>query len=652
MADLVITSLRGGLNEDPPIALADDNCVVAQNVEFVRSRLGERRRGSTAIDLTGSDLTGCTRVAFTFRHTPTTDPKDAQLWVLGITDWTPSTAVLAYKDTTWHTVTMADALTIDAVSEYQVQALSLHGKLYLAYNSAVDRLHVWDGTTLRRTGIAQPSAAPTGADTGAGTFSGTRYYRVRFTVQVSTVTTLRSEPSDVLTFAPSGSGTGVIVTRPTITGADVGIPHWELEASVDNANFYRVATTVIGTTTATDSQDYATGYAVTFTLSEDIGDYEVIPSVRYLSADEDRVLGGGSFEDAALASRVMWTPVLGASGVGNDERLETDTDPSVDLDNYDGGALTGLSQAASGYLFALKQSHGYQLSRSGIRTRAYEAARLTGQRGAIPGSIIDALDPTGNPVVLCLDGDVGPCRVSPRGIEPCGEDLIDTWSTVNLDATKVPARGVYFRENKQVHWWVPTGSSNVPDTRLVLHMNEMRQTESGWRRGWCKWSGPSAAVLTVCLFATNIDDDTSRSNDLVPFIGLEGSGLVWQTNTGTTDNGTAYAARVLSKPFVRGNVLHAFAVLAASLIAKAVTSAVVDVTLVGGRADEADIEKEVANVSFTAGSGEGARVIRHFDDLSLSELHTVQVEFEDSAAVGGRWELDLFVMLDAAGQRS
>jgi hypothetical protein len=135
MADFLITSTRGGQNEDDPASIPDDCCTNARNVEWWQSQLGERRKGCDGIDI-GSPFTACERIVWTYRHLPTTDPADAQLWALGINDTGPA-AVLAYKDTTWHTVTMGDALTIDGVSEYQVQGQTLHGKLFIAYNSSV-----------------------------------------------------------------------------------------------------------------------------------------------------------------------------------------------------------------------------------------------------------------------------------------------------------------------------------------------------------------------------------------------------------------------------------------------------------------------------------------------------------------------------------
>ena len=43
---LEVLSLRGGMNDtDPANNLADDQCTLAQNVEFFYSMLGERRAG-------------------------------------------------------------------------------------------------------------------------------------------------------------------------------------------------------------------------------------------------------------------------------------------------------------------------------------------------------------------------------------------------------------------------------------------------------------------------------------------------------------------------------------------------------------------------------------------------------------------------------
>jgi hypothetical protein len=647
MADFTIASLRGGLNNsDPSNAIPDDQVTVAQNVEFITSMLGERRRGATAIDISGSDLVGHDRVPFLHRHLPTTDETEAQLWALGVTGTASSS--LVYKDTAWQTVSPTDAITISGTYQYQLQAQSLHGKLFIAYKSDQDRLHVWDGTTLRRCGLAEPSAAPTAADSGSGSFDGDRYYRVRWALQSSGTTILRSEPSDTLTFSPSGSGSGATVTRPTITGADTGITHWELEASVDSDNFYVIATTAIATTTATDTAAYTPGYAQAFTLSEDVGDYTLIPSGRFLLVDRDRLVILGSFEDNNLSSRVAWTPVLKDSGVGNDERLELDSDPFLDLDPLDGGPITG-GIAANGSIWVFKRNHIYLLTASGITTRAYDVTPISKVRGAIQGSIVEGVDQAGNPVIYFLDPAVGACYISiGGGVRQCGADIRATWATVNPDAANVIARSVFYPEARQIHWWVASDDADTPDLRLVLQTNEMEVTKDGARRGWTLWDGPSAQALAVCMFAENIDDDTARSHTLRPFIGIEGSGLVWRTDTGDDDNGTDYTAWIATKPYTPIGVLHQFEVKSGTLLAHATADALIDVKVTR------DFGLETVTVEGVTLDPEASetQVIKPLADLAFAELRVAQAEFKDPAIPGTRWAINGFSMREERGMRA
>ena len=258
MADFLISSLRGGQNDtDPPISLANDQVVSARNVEFTVSTLGERRRGGEAIDLTGSGLESHSRVTWMHRHLPTTDETEAEFWALGVTN--AASYALARKDTAWSNPTFDDAPLLNNGGEYKFQAVTLHGKMFLAYRSAVDRLHVWDGTTLRRAGLAGPTAAPTAANSGSGSFATTRYYRVRWVYMSGSTVLRRSEPSDSVSITPSGTGAGILVTRPATTGSDGDETHWEVEASTDNANFYALSSAILATTTYTDTA--GTNYA-------------------------------------------------------------------------------------------------------------------------------------------------------------------------------------------------------------------------------------------------------------------------------------------------------------------------------------------------------------------------------------------------------
>lgn len=644
MADFTILSLRGGMNNsDPSIGLLDDQCVLAQNVEFVDSLLGERRKGSVAITLPAF-LSARDRVSFGFRHLPTADETAAELWLLGVTGTT--TAKLGRKTTTWSEITISDTPTLTGFNQYRWQGVSLHGKIHFAYKSNVDRLHVWDGTSMRRSGLAEPSP-PTAADTaGVGTIAGTRYGRIRI-VEVSGSDVLRrSEPSTTLAFAPSGTKDGITWTRPTLPGE--GETHWEIELSTDgeDGNFYRMARIAIATTTHTDSVVYDTGYAATGTLSEDIEDYALLPSARYLTHDEDRLLWGGSHNDPELESRVGWTPVYKASGVGNDERSETDTDPFQDLDAGKHGALTGLSEPVFGAIWAFKQHAIYKGGRTRQRTKAYDFQKYTDALGAVHGSVVSGLDPTGNPCLYFIDDDQGACRIGLGGIIRCGDDVRTTWKTLNADASAVITSAVYYPAKKQVIWNIATGSSNTPDKALVLHTDKSRDLADGARKGWSLWTGNRAKGLSMWLYADNVEAGTARSLKLVPFIGLEGLGLVHQCDTGDTDNAVAYVATITTKPYWFKTVLHQFTVMSAAVLAKAVDGALLTVKCIKNFATETT--STISDISLEAADTE-VDVIKMLDELKGAELQVAQFQFTDGTATT-QWQLNQFVAREEEGQ--
>lgn len=659
MADFVIGSTEGGFSTKSPTSLFENQCVQASNVEHVFSKCGERRLGTDGIDFTGSDLANCDRIVWQFRHFPTTDPADSQYWALGITDGTPDTAVLAYKDTSWHTVSVTDAFTLDGSSELQVRGASLHGKLFILYNSAVDRVHLWDGTSLRRAGLAQPSA-PTAADSGAaGTVNDNRYYRVRYTRQVSSVTVTRSEPSAALLHNPGASNVSVTVTKPA--SISEGETHWELEASKDNVLFYRIATTAVGTTTYVDSITDGTSYRESGVLSEDIGDYTLIPSAKYITVDFDRPIFGGSWETAAYASRVQWTPVGKASGVGNDERLELDTDPWLDLDNYEGGGLTDLSESINGYVYATKLSAIYQLVRSGEREDAYDVIPITKAYGVFSGSLVTGIDNQGTPSLFGLDFNVGPIYIGSagNGVETCGTDLKVFWDTYMKPSllTAVNVASTYFPDKKQSHWAIDTFR------HIVLHVQNMRQTPEGYRGGWAHWphttsTGGNKPVYSMILFSDNIDAGIARSKTLVPFYGLDDTeDLCWRGETGHKDNGREYVAVILTRHMAFGNLIHDFYIDQGVLMGKISSGAQLYVALIGHRAHQTDnmtTNNGAAAISFTAASiyEDTGWCLRKLE-FKLNGIATVHLAYGDDGVtpVTAQWQIEQIAFQYFPGQR-
>lgn len=652
--DFPITSIRGGLNDtDPPSQIGDDQCVVASNMDLSRASLGGKRLGCTNISLGAANAfadTNNTGVTFLAEHLPSADLTAAELWALTCNMSTQNYGLMR-KTSSWSEVTVSDGIKVTSDYKYRLSAVSLHGLMFLALksNTGIDRLHVWDGTSMRYAGLSTPSA-PTGANTApAGSFTGTRYYRVRYTVQSGGTTIRRSEPSSALTFSPSGSNTGVTITKPaTISESET---HWELEASIDNANFYRIATTVVGTTTATDTTTYG-GYPAVGTLSADSGDYTAPYSPEFLIADDDRLVMVGAHETSAYQARVSWSVVYGdTTGQGNLERIPISTTNFLDLDTFDKGPVTGVSEANNGVFYVFKQSAIYRVARTGQRSKAYEAKRLTTQRGALRGSIVSGLDQAGNSCTYFWDAVVGPCRINAYGrIQQCSWDVLTTVSTVNLNASR-PCHGQFYPNKHQVKWWIATNSSDLPNRVMVLHTNWMRDMDDGARKGWTSWDeGRLTTALCSCLFASNIDSNTTRTIDRVPFIGCDNTvdrNFIQKCETGTTDSGAAYTAYARSKPFVRGAFNVKFGIKIGTLLAKAVSGAVVSVKLLPDYGADTSKVKQVDSISLTPTASE-PYVERYLDNLALSDMRSLQVEYGDLATDSGAWEVNALVLRDTA----
>lgn len=617
---LVIASLRGGVNlSDPPAFLREDQCVEALNVDFSEATVGATARGAVRIQPpSSSGNTICL-----FRHLPTSDQTASELFTV-INN--AGTAAGFYRTTVWNSITWGDAPNL-TTGPYGVRCQTLHGKLFLAYPSAVDRLHVRDaGTgTVRRAGLAAP-AAPAVANTGSGSYAAViRYYRVRYTVQSGGVTLRRSEPSPVQSFTPSGTGTAARVTKPAAVSE--GETHWELEASSDNVNFYRIATTVVGTTTVDDSAA-VTSYAEN-PLSEDIGDYALLWSPKYLSADEDRLLIAGSWDQAALRSRVAWTPVYQAPGAGNDERLELDTDPYLDLDGYEGGELTGLSKALNGYVYAFKSSHIYRLVRTNNRARSYEAILVTKSTGALSDSLVSAFDAQGNPAQYFWDPILGPQRIGASGVEDCGRDIRPIVSRVNINAAR-PVHGMYYPDRDQVHYWVALDGASTPNYKLVFQIRDGRRSEEGVRGGWVPHDRASSTALCAALYAANVDTAAARSLSLLPVLGLPSSSTpkLLQGDVGTTDDGVLVLGSAVGKAHSPSGLLRQIGVMAATVVGPAETGRVTTVDLIR------DYGRQTASedVDLSPLSGQSHAIVP-LDNARLSELRTVQIGVRSGSPV-------------------
>jgi hypothetical protein len=555
-----INDLTGGLNDtDAPQDLAANQCTIAQNVEWVTTRFAQRRQGGTngihATEPWGSQVS----IAALLRHTPTADETAAEMFGVS-NEATPIMGRLAASNQ-FVAVTVGDAWTSAGSPHILINGVSLNGKFFIAGNTAQDRLHVWDGSSFRRVGLATP-AAPTVADTGAGTYAATlRYYKVQWSSSASTPQP-RSELSPAVSFTPSGGGTHARITRPALPGEHEGT--WFVLGSPDGVNFYYLAGVAAATTTYDDNvapSAYPTAVPALAGYPTEADYYTPPISPKYVLADEDRLILLSSWETASMASAVMWTPVLGTSAavysIADDERV-----PSInrlDLDRSDGGGITG-GGILNGTIYVFKLSHIYRLRRTGDVDLPYQAIPITKSLGAVGHkSIVVGEDDRGTACLYFLSRR-GPYRLTADGLEYLGRDIEALWDTYNFAAV-IPPFGVWHAEKRQVQWWIPTGVSDNPLVKLVFHARHGRRDESGnVRGGWATHTEGAADALCAVMFANTLG--ATMSLDLKPYVGQrwitslpDGPVIKYDADGVTTDRGgnqTTYIGRVKPGAFPPG----------------------------------------------------------------------------------------------------
>lgn len=624
---ITINDLRGGRNgADPPLALPPTQCVEALNVDWFEGTVAHRRGGSDSVSLTGG-TSFASGLQTLIRHVPGSDETAAELW--GVDG-----AALVKRltgGTSWADITLADAI---ATNPQHVVGVSLNGKLFLFYDSTQDRPHVYDPAVskVRRMGFVDPTTGPTVADGGGvGAYAATpRYYRIRWLQLNGTIVVRRSEPSNSQSFTPDGSHANATVTRPTAASEDE--THWEVEASTDDTTYYRLSQIVIGTTTYADTAAPST-YSSN-TVSDAIGTYTPPTSGKYGITDGNRLLFAGAWETGGKNSRIWFTPVLGSSDQGDDERIVSTTTQKnfVDLNENDGGFITGLGPPLEGAPFAFKYRQTWKLVPTGDVSTPYLPRRRSDQVGCIAHkTICMARDQAGNPSLYFLSPD-GPYRIGNNGIEYLGRDIEDIWATVNLGASTVVAHGVYYQTIHQIWWWVATGSSNDPDTRIVYDVLLGKVVEGDRvRGGWAKHTGDAAGARCSVMFANTLG--ASMSRDLKPYFGRSTGTTLFKGNTSSnTDNSSTFQAYVTPRPLAIDG--HRFGIGQSIVTAKA-GSATLTQTIIR----DYGVETVTATVSLAA-SGSETRVVRKIEGSDMSQAKALQTQIGDGSAIDQTWTID------------
>lgn len=636
-----VMGIQGRNGSDPLLLIPDNQCLEAFNIDWYKASLGRKRGGATTLSLATSGTAFASGTAALGRFVPAFDQTAAEFWAI---DFALNFHRLAGG------VTWADPTVLDACSAtpQEVNYLPFNGKLYISYKSAHNRLHVWDGTSLRRAGLDLPPTPTTAAPSGTGV-TDTRRYRVAWTKQVSGVTTYRSNLS-VATGSVVLANQTVVVTRGTAPGE--GETHWELYAASTTSTFgdYRlIKTTAIATTTATDD---VTPLPATVAPAE--GENTPPPSCKFMVADDSRVIMAGAYEASTNAEnamapsvrRVWWTSPLG-SGTGDDERVSnTGTINSyADLEE----AITGISQpmqvisaAATslerGSFYVFSYDSQWKFIATGVAASPYLKFRITGGGGCIHHkSIVTAIDANGNPAVYWWS-QTGPFRICADGQQYLGEDVVDLTATVNLDAT-IPCHAVYHKALRQVWFYIATGTSLYPDKKVVFDTLLGRVTQTvGVRLGWSLHSGEATKAYCSCLFSDTVAASMSRK--LKPYIGYSGANEIWKTDTAdASDNGTTFQAYLDSKSYAPWG-LGRFGGMVGEAMIIATPSQGVTLQLTIHRNEGAESANSKADLTDLSDSENAAKVFAKFENSKLAGSLTFRCRIGDDQANQNTWSLD------------
>lgn len=623
---LAITNCTGGLNTGPVLTVPEGQVALAENIDWHESSVARKRNGVTAVS-SPSTVGGAVVTYLSSAAYGDGDPIEASL--IAIDNNGEFYDKQAGSASSWTNTTKVDA----GAGGLGAFAVSFNGKWYVAYNSAVDRLHVLCSRNgvekVYRTGLATP-AAPTAADAGSGTYSTKRYYQVCWTMQTTGVTLLRSDFSPALAHTPDGSHASVTVTRPTAPSE--GETHWELYGSADGLSYYLLSTIVIGTTTYSDSaapSSYSSG-----TVAEDAGTYAPLVSAKVLGVDENRLLLGGSWEDATLASRVWWTPVIGADGVGDDERTVNTTDVKnyLDLDPYVGGGVTAISGPILGNPYVWKERRMYKFVRTGDVSAPYLPVVISRSVGCVrQHTVVHAETADGEPAVYWLAQE-GPYCASADGVKWLGEPIRDVCRWLSYPW----AHGLYYADRHQVWWWVyrsVTESQRASSLSGSGYANNLVLVYDIRRQSWTTYTDYLSQAVTSAMHGRDSTVHTGQTFPWrVPHIALASLG---HCESGTTDLGYPYRARLTTRPFLPQGWMTDIGVTEVEVLG----TGRVQVGLVR------DLDAETRNETVTlTPEGEAESTWAKVEGLALSSAKMVQVQLEDEIDTEDTWQVEAVVL--------
>jgi hypothetical protein len=500
----------------------------AQNVRLNESRILEPRAGLETLSTSGGP-TASIRYVFVERINGT-----EAIWTV-----TGTSTLSAFRSNS--SVSLSDT-TADGAPSFAAH----NGKVFMAYNSDANRLHVYAGGVVRRVGLAA-SAAATVANTGAGAYAATiRYYKIQWRIYdgATGITSATSELSPVVSFTPSGAGTAARVTKPTTVDSAT---HWCVYGSSDGTTFYNISGLVaVGTTTYDDTTDpsaYSGGV-----IAPEAGLYVPPPSCKYLASNGERLILAGAWETTAASGqttpsprRVWFTRPLGVTDAGDDESITLTGESRyyLDINNEDGSEITGLASTVDGSVYVFTKTSVWRLVETGTPDTPFRPERVASGVGAAANDGIVAVDSTSTSTGVYFMSDYGPYRYSPaQGLEWLGEDWVIPGATFDSTTADAYVAG-YDPGAREVLW-----SNTTRNLTRVLRVDYLQRMGGHLRGGWSRNKYADGHASTDTLIVRSMA--TYAQKVLIAGTALDGGDLLASGTAETTDLGATFSAQIIT----------------------------------------------------------------------------------------------------------
>jgi hypothetical protein len=622
---------------DRPVEVGPASSVEARNVHLYKGGLGTRRGGSVPITITGT-----TPPFHGLFEYVATSLASAELWAVD----DAGQIFRCAGGSSFTNETLKDALTGSAADVATTTTAVLNGKLYFAYRSGINRIHVYDPNnastnTVRRGGLRPFSTAPTVSNTGSGTYAATlRYYRCRNIEQQSGVTTRRSEPSASVSFTPSGSGTAARVFAPTAIAENE--THFEVEGSTDNITFYVVAGDAAGAisgpvaigTGQYDDTSTPGNWATALTASAVSGTYTCFPSVKSLGTDGTHLYGFGVWETSAgdsvapKAGRFFYSPALDTTTTNDDERISNTTTLQgfIDATRLAGTVDRGCApKPVNNAIFCFQDRGVYAFYPTGSATTPFRRVVVHPMIGNLhQRAITVAVDHRGSPACYFTDPVLGPYTAGGNaGLAWCGKDVADIWALVNRDATTVPVIVEWHPDRNFLLWLLAINGSNLPNFGITLDPSKMQPDASGdLRGGWATWDGDFTKSSSLRAFSTTLSSTRASTRTLYSG-GL--SKLLRYDETVFQDDTTTFQAYVTSGA---QQLDHQTITLERAYLLASANSVTIQQSLIRNTQDETPRTSSVTTTPLASET----TVLKKFEDAALADAWCFQVQLGDASA--------------------